>query len=247
MVKLLRADSDFYNIVEEEFIDGIPKRIYDFINSLLTDVTGLIDIEKINLDEIYPEELIEILCVNRDCPAFKNLCNNNTCPNYRKNNDNFLYDDYMQLKLNCLSNNPIDLQVLEFSVISNTKVYLNQYKVIIYYNIDNNKFDFKVEQVIKYAISNTGLLLIEKSKFLNYSMYSSDDIIEIISDDDYFETIISYNSFLFCDNLKELQKTDLYKNTDIWCNNKYANKDISIEMITNGIINRNVQVNSNIR
>ena len=127
-------------------------------------------------------------------------------------------------------------------------MYLNQYKVIIYYNIDNNKFDFKVEQVIKYEISNAGLLLIEKSKFLNYSKYSSDDIIDIISDDDYFETVISYNSFLFCDNLSELQKTDLYKNTNIWRNkDKYVNKDISVEMVTNGVINKDIKVNSNIR
>lgn len=226
----------------------IPKRIYDFISSLLLDEMGSIKIDIINLDEIYPDEQINILCVNKDCPISKKLCNNYTCPNYRKNNNSLSNEDYYQLKLNCLSNNPIDLQVLEFSAISKTKVYLNQYKVIIYYNIDNNKFDFKVEQVIKYEISNAGLLLIEKSKFLNYSKYSSDDIIDIISDDDYFETVISYNSFLFCDNLSELQKTDLYKNTNIWRNkDKYVNKDISVEMVTNGVINKDIKVNSNIR
>lgn len=220
--------------VKNEFINiYIPDRIYDYVQSILMNCT---------LEDPFDNKYCQC-CLQK---IKKNTCDNNNCLEFGKEYDFNLLTDYYDI-----SNSreyDIQMKLLEFDIEKEDKVILNQYNIYATYNKKEKILYYDIEKPLKYEVKETSLYLTNKNKTLDYAIYYVSDSSKIFGNDDYFETIISYNSYLYVDNLDDLSKTKLYKNTKIWKEkDEYRNKNVSVEMVTNGILNKSVKVNSDIR
>ena len=221
MIKLLRTDDNFENIIEDTN-DSIPKHIREYVSKIL-----------------YSRMIIDNnkkYCSSCLCELNDDICINKYCHNYNKKLTNII-----NASIDNIKDYNENIYLLEFEIIHTDKVYLNKYEISIKYDnelIVKPRLLFDINKKDKYQIYKHGLYLINENKFIDYKVLT--DILDgndYDEFDDYYFEILNDDCYLYLDNLEMLSDTTLYKYKNLHLLKPKLNQDdVSIVLITYNVI-----------